>query len=38
MVKKTILKPPIVKMEIKLRLTKIIIDMIPEHTCYVELF
>lgn len=32
------LKPPIVRMGGKSRLRKIIIEMIPEHTCYVELF
>jgi DNA adenine methylase len=32
------LKPPIVRMGGKSRLRKTIIEMIPEHTCYVELF
>lgn len=32
------LKPPICRMGGKSKLRKIIIDMIPEHTCYVELF
>ncbi|MDT7931544.1 DNA adenine methylase, partial [Clostridium perfringens] len=32
------LKPPIVRMGGKSRLRKTIIDMLPEHTCYVELF
>ncbi len=38
MVKNTMLKPPIVRMGGKSRLRKTIIDMLPEHTCYVELF
>lgn len=32
------LKPPIPRMGGKSKLRKTIIDMIPEHTCYVELF
>jgi len=32
------LKPPISRMGGKSRLRKTIIEMIPEHTCYVELF
>ena len=32
------MKPPIVRMGGKSRLRKTIISMIPEHTCYVELF
>lgn len=32
------LKPPICRMGGKSRLRKTIIDMIPDHTCYVELF
>lgn len=32
------LKPPICRMGGKSKLRKTIIDMIPEHTCYVELF
>ena len=32
------LKPPICRMGGKSKLRKTIIDMIPEHTCYIELF
>ena len=32
------LKAPIARMGGKSKLRKIIIDMIPEHICYVELF
>lgn len=32
------MKPPIVRMGGKYRLRKTIIDMLPEHNCYVELF
>ena len=32
------LKPPICRMGGKSKLRKTIIEMIPEHTCYVELF
>lgn len=32
------MKPPITRMGGKSRLRKVIIEMIPEHTCYVELF
>lgn len=35
---KGMLKPPITRMGGKSRLRKTIIDMIPEHICYVELF
>ncbi len=38
MVKNTMLKPPIVRMGGKSRLRKTIINMLPEHICYVELF
>lgn len=38
MVKNTMLKPPIVRMGGKSRLRKTIIEMLPEHTCYIELF
>lgn len=38
MVKNTKFKPPILRMGGKSRLRKTIIDMLPEHTCYVELF
>lgn len=34
----TMLKPPISRMGGKSKLRKTIIEMIPEHTCYVELF
>ena len=32
------LKPPICRMGGKSKLRKTIIEMIPEHTCYIELF
>ena len=32
------LKPPISRMGGKSKLRKTIIDLLPEHTCYVELF
>ncbi|ERK30054.1 DNA adenine methylase [Clostridium intestinale URNW] len=34
----TMLKPPICRMGGKSKLRKTIIEMIPEHTCYIELF
>jgi len=32
------LKPPICRVGGKSKLRKTIIEMIPEHTCYIELF
>lgn len=36
--KKNMMKPPISRMGGKSKLRKTIIEMIPEHTCYIELF